>query len=156
MFKECRHIMPSGAKCKSPALRDLPFCYFHTSLHRFGESAARADNEPLEIPALEDRSAVQIALTQVLGALGSSRLDPRRAGLFLYGLQIASQITSRSSDRRASDSVRSLCYEGDGETLAPEQAQCEPPEDCPACPKRVDCEIYDIYFEDEEEDQEED
>ena len=153
MFKECRHIMPSGAKCKSPALRDMYFCYFHTSLHRFGEAARRPDNEPLQIPALEDSSAVQLALTQVLDALGSSRLDPRRAGLFLYGLQIASQLAARPSDRSACDSVRSLCYEGDGETLAPEKTECEPPEDCANCPKTADCDIYDIYFDDEEEEE---
>lgn len=152
MFQECRHIMPSGAKCKSPALRDQPFCYFHNSLHRLRKAPARVANEPLEIPELEDASAIQIGLNQVLAALGSSRLDPRRAWLYLHAFQIAAKIASRSStDRSVYPPVRSLCYEADGETLAPEQTTCELPEDCAKCPKTANCETYKDYFEDEDE-----
>ena len=139
MFKECRHIMPSGARCHSPALRDQPYCYFHTSLHRSAAQKSVFDDPSLTLPALEDSSAVQIALTQVLGALSSSKLDPRRAGLLLYGLQIAAQITARPSTRRPTDFVRSVCNEGDGDALAPEKTTCEPPTDCYNCPKRDDC-----------------
>ena len=139
MFKECRHIMPSGARCHSPALRDQPYCYFHTSLHRSAAQKSVFDDPSLTLPALEDSSAVQIALTQVLGALSSSKLDPRRAGLLLYGLQIAAQITSRPATRRSTDFVRSVCYEKDGNVLAPERTACDPPADCFNCPKRDDC-----------------
>ena len=139
MFKECRHIMPSGARCHSPALRDQPYCYFHTSLHRSAAQKSVFDDPSLTLPALEDSSAVQIALTQVLGALSSSKLDPRRAGLLLYGLQIAAQITSRPATRRSTDFVRSVCYEEDGNILAPERTACDPPADCFNCPKRDDC-----------------
>ena len=140
MYNECRHIMPSGARCKSPALRNLPFCYFHTSLHRFREAPKGSENEPFDIPVLEDSSAIQIALSQVLTALGTYQLDSRRAGLFLYGLQIASQVTARPSDRVPADAVRSVCTEPVGDDLAPEQTICEPPKDCRTCPKAPDCE----------------
>ena len=91
MSHECRHIMPYGAKCHAPALRGKPYCYFHTRLHRFAAEPPIAPDGALRLPILEDRSAIQIALAQVLDALCSFRLDPRRAGLLLYALQIASQ-----------------------------------------------------------------
>jgi hypothetical protein len=40
MFNLCRHIMPSGAKCHTPALRGKPYCYYHTRLHRFPAAQA--------------------------------------------------------------------------------------------------------------------
>ncbi|MGD0479667.1 MAG: hypothetical protein ABSA42_05815 [Terracidiphilus sp.] len=97
-YMECRHIKSNGCKCKSPALRDKPYCYFHMRLHRMihaakAESAAApgaALDATIEIPVMEDRTAVQFALTQVLQGLGAKRLEPRRAGQLLYGLQIAS------------------------------------------------------------------
>src|SRR6476646_5770134 len=133
MFKECRHIMPSGARCHSPALSDQPFCYFHTNLRRTTAPKGKFEDQSLQLPTLEDSSAVQLALTQVLGALGSSQLDARRAGLLLYGLQIATQLTARPSTRRPADFVRSVCQEGDGTVLATQKTGCEPPEDCRTC-----------------------
>jgi hypothetical protein len=139
MFQECRHIMPSGLRCHSPALRDEFFCYYHSSLQRSTAPKGKFDDQSLQLPTLEDSSAVQIALTQVLSALGSSQIDSRRAGLLLYGLQIAAQITARPAVLKPSDSVRSVCHEGDGQVLAPENTVCEPPADCPNCLKRDTC-----------------
>jgi hypothetical protein len=34
MNPKCRHIMPSGKQCRAYALRDEPFCYFHSRLRR--------------------------------------------------------------------------------------------------------------------------
>ena len=33
MHSECRHIMPSGKKCRGAALRGTPYCYFHNRLY---------------------------------------------------------------------------------------------------------------------------
>ena len=101
MFKKCRHIMPSGARCHSPALRDQPCCYFHTNLRRSTAPKGKFEDQSLQLPTLEDSSAVQLALTQVLGALSSSQLDARRAGLLLYGLQIAAKIHCPSFNSQA-------------------------------------------------------
>jgi len=131
--------MPSGLKCHSPALLNEFFCYYHTNLRRSTAPKGVFDDQSLKLPALEDSSALQLALTQILGALGSSKLDARRAGLLLYGLQIAAQITSRPATRRSTDFVRSVCYEKDGNVLAPERTACDPPADCFNCPKRDDC-----------------
>jgi hypothetical protein len=62
MYKECRHIMPSGKKCHSPAHLDKSFCYHHTNLHRLGDPARPAAKE-LPLPAIEDAAGIQIPLT---------------------------------------------------------------------------------------------
>lgn len=153
MYNECRHIMPSGKKCHSPALRDKAFCYYHTNLHRLSDPGSREAKE-LPVPAIEDASGIQIALTQVLGALNSPFMDTRRAGLLLYGLQIAAQLTARVSAPTPSESVRSMSEEN-GNLLAPVAAACEPPKDCFECADWENCEnilrANEGEFEEEEE-----
>jgi hypothetical protein len=49
-----------------------------------------ASNAPLTLPSIEDSASVQLALTDVIQALAANQLDPKRAGVLLYGLQVAS------------------------------------------------------------------
>lgn len=137
--------MPSGKKCHSPALRDKAFCYYHTKLHRLGDPSSREAKE-LPVSAIEDASGIQIALTQVLGALNSPFMDTRRAGLLLYGLQIATQLTARVSAPKPSESVRALSNESGSESetdaLAPQKTVCEPPQDCLTCRHTDYCANY--------------
>jgi hypothetical protein len=139
MFSECRHIKPSGSKCHSPALRDMPYCYFHASLHRLADAKNRPANEPFQIPPLEDVGAIQIALLQVIDGLGSSRLDPRRAGLFLYAIQIAAQVMPRPAADQPNDVVQTVSADDKGELLAPDESVCEPPADCRKCLLKSQC-----------------
>ena len=90
MYQECRHIMPNGAKCHSPAMRGMAYCYFHVAGRRAAQGQSRARKKPLKLPALTDRNAVQVAVNQVLDAIGSSAISPRSAGQLLFGLRIAS------------------------------------------------------------------
>jgi hypothetical protein len=153
MFFLCRHILPSGTKCDAPSLRGKPFCYFHTRVHRFVGVPPSAPDGILKLPVLEDRSAIQHALAQVLDALGSAKLDPRRAGLFLYALQIASQNVERKPIVISDDPVESITHTDDGDELGPEEFGCNTPEDCVACAERETCEDYEA--EDDEEDEDE-
>jgi hypothetical protein len=130
--------MPNGAKCQSPALRDKPYCYFHTRLHRFTAEPLGV-MESLRIPVLEDRSAIQIALAQVLDALCSGRIDARRAGLLLYAIQIASQNVERKFDIIPSSTVESITITDSGKELGPEERICDP-DDCATCADRDTCE----------------
>jgi len=152
MYLLCRHIMPNGTRCHSPALRGTPYCYFHTRLHRFSAEKSNGAAEPIKIPVLEDRSAIQIALAQILNGLASSKLDPRRAGLFLYGLQIASQNVERNEDIVPISAVPSLTRTSEGEELAPEKCFHNSEEDCENCDRRDSCEDYDPEDEEEEDD----
>ncbi len=94
---QCRHIHIDGRRCGSPCLRNEPFCYFHHTTRRPAapaELAARkgrqAQTADFVFPNPEDRSAIQLALGDVLQRIASDQIDSRRAGLLLYGLQIAS------------------------------------------------------------------
>lgn len=120
VYKECRHIMPSGEKCQSPALRGMPYCYFHARANRRPQKKLTGELEPLEISLLEDHWAIQIALTQVLARIANSTLDTRRAGLMLYGLQIAAQVATQRPIFFSKDSVRSMTTTIDGEDIGPE------------------------------------
>ncbi len=88
----CRHILTSGHRCQSPCLRGEEFCYFHHTTRRPTQNPRqrRARQAAFQLPHPEDRTAIQTAIGHVLQRIAANDLDPRRAGLLLYGLQIAS------------------------------------------------------------------
>ena len=129
MCPECRHIMPTGVKCHSPALRGKPYCYFHIRRHSLAPRPAPKPEEPLKLPNLADRGNIRTALGQVLNALGSSRLTPRRAGLFLYALQIASRNIERIPATGARASAGSITRApGNDDPSAKTSPRPSPPE----------------------------
>ena len=89
---QCRHVYTDGHRCGSPALKEENFCYFHHTSRRPIQDPARRRRRQsrFSVPLPEDRSAIQLTIGQVLQKLANNDLDPRRAGLLLYGLQIAS------------------------------------------------------------------
>ena len=88
---QCRHIFIDGHRCGSAALRNEDFCYYHHTTRRPAANprARRARRAAFNLPLPEDRSAIQASIGQVLQRIAANDLDPRRAGLLLYGLQIA-------------------------------------------------------------------
>jgi hypothetical protein len=78
-----------------------------------------AETIPLELPAVEDSASIQLALIQVVQALASNQLDPRRAGLLLYGLQVASANAKKVHIH--SNSIRSISYTSEGIPLATQE-----------------------------------
>ena len=108
MCNECRHIMPNGAKCHSPALRGMAYCYFHIPGRRPAEGRSRPRNRPLKLPAIKDLNSIQIALGQVRTALSSSKIDPTRAGQLLHGLEIASVILGSAANAAPTAHPREL------------------------------------------------
>jgi hypothetical protein len=90
----CRHIFTDGLRCGSFCLRGEEFCYYHHNSRRpvpIQEIQHRKlHREEFRLPNLEDRSAIQAAISEVLQRIAANEIDPRRAGLLLYGLQIAS------------------------------------------------------------------
>ena len=114
----CRHIKTNGRRCKSPSLGLSAFCYFHSRLHRRhknlvensstlahpGQDSTRsvvgdAQNLPdsaapipieLDLPPVEDAESIQVSISLLIAALARNRIDPKRAAVLLYGLQLAS------------------------------------------------------------------
>lgn len=89
---QCRHIHTDGRRCGSASLRGEEFCYFHhTSRQPVANPRTRRSRQAtFDLPLPEDRGAIQISIGEVLRRIASNQIDPRRAGLLLYGLQIAS------------------------------------------------------------------
>jgi len=88
---QCRHIFTDGHRCGSKCLRNEDFCYYHHATRRPKPKPDlyRDTQSSFDIPIPEDRSAVQAGIGVILQRVAQGQLDPRRAGLLLYGLQIA-------------------------------------------------------------------
>ncbi|MGB0064213.1 MAG: hypothetical protein WBP85_07185 [Terracidiphilus sp.] len=141
-YMECRHIKSNGCKCHAAALRGMPYCYFHARLHRaLHNQKANSETLPpavpgveLDLPAVEDRTAIQLALTQVLQGMGSRRIDPRFGTQLLYGLQIAAQLIDPPRSIAYSEYVQDLTTSDDGDELGPLEFTCKSDEKCDTCP----------------------
>lgn len=81
-------------------------------------SSAAWENTPLDLPPVEDTASIQLALIDVLQALAANQIDPKRAGLLLYGLQVPSANAEKLSISRSA--VRSVTFTEEGTPLAPQ------------------------------------
>jgi hypothetical protein len=109
--------MPSGGECHGYALKGGPFCYFHTRLHLAAKKPPGVDDS-IEIPFLEDRCAIQVTITQVLRAIVNNTIDRHRAGLLLYGIQLALQSVDRNNWAIPCGTVEAISLTPDGDELA--------------------------------------
>jgi len=145
MYDLCRHIKTNGKRCQSPALSGSVFCYFHSRVHTIAKTKSTISDN-INLPLLEDPASIQVAISQIVSGLLSSRLDARRTGLLLYAIQIASQNIDRKTFHSDSEIVRSMTVTDEGDELAPEKEVCET-SDCANCNRRDTC---DRYYPDEE------
>lgn len=74
----------------------------------------------LDFPPLEDRESIQIALSMVVTAMAQNRIDPKRAGLMIYGLQVASS-NARNLQPSRGDIVTQTVLDEDGQQIAPDE-----------------------------------
>jgi hypothetical protein len=102
---QCHHIFPDDHRCGSPRLRNEQFCYYHHDSRRPvvrpHERLARRSTFSLFTPT--DFDAIQESLGELLVRIAAKDIDPRRAGLLLYCLQIAS--TNLRSTRKEEPST---------------------------------------------------
>lgn len=86
----CRHVV-DGRRCGSPAMRGERFCYHHHETRRpvAALRQRRARQSTFSVPAPESRPQIQQAIGDIMARLGNNDIDPRRAGLLLYALQLA-------------------------------------------------------------------
>jgi hypothetical protein len=131
----------------------MPYCYFHDRLHRVVLDQKSAKNAPIDLPPVEDRASIQIALSQVIRALAAGRMEPRRAGRLIYALQVALQFAPITAHYPDTDPVQSLSPAENGDDLAPVLILCEEGDKCSDCPYAGECELY--QNEDEEDSAEE-
>jgi hypothetical protein len=95
-YETCRHVKPDGAFCGSPALNNRKYCYYHLECRgrRLRRARALRDRVPyrVEIPPLDDLGSMQLALSEIVQALGAGQLDHRTGGKMLYAIQQAASL----------------------------------------------------------------
>ncbi len=79
----------------------------------------------LDLPTLEDRESIQIALSMIVTAMAQNRIDPKLATAMLYGLQVASSNASHLSHDSPQNVVRDIVIE-DGQQLALDEDPISP------------------------------
>ena len=120
---QCRHIFTDGHRCGSPSLRGEPFCYYHHTTRKPAPRKSLGSSASFDLPLPEDRSAIQASIGIILQKIASNDLDPKRAGLLLYGLQIASLNLPKQQPQRDEDApeqVHEITTHPELGTLAPQ------------------------------------
>lgn len=83
----CRYIKTDGRQCGSPAMKDQNFCYFH------GEARIKREREETntlqDVPILEDRLSLQLAITRLCAQLTSRAIDEKTSRLLIAALRLA-------------------------------------------------------------------
>jgi hypothetical protein len=89
---QCHHIFPDDHRCGSPRMRNEQFCYYHHDSRRpvVRPSERLAHRSTFSLFTPTDFSSIQESLGELLVRIAAKDIDPRRAGLLLYCLQIAS------------------------------------------------------------------
>jgi hypothetical protein len=119
---QCRHIFTDGRRCGSACLRHEEFCYYHHTTRRPVENPRRRRSRQAQfsLPLPEDRSAIQSSIGEVLRRIAGNEIDSKRAGLLLYGLQIASINLPRTTAPNRSTTSRRYAEDAPETTLVEE------------------------------------
>jgi len=64
-------------------------------------TSATVPAAPFFLPVLEDAASIQLAITQVCEHLLHRRLDPKKAGILLYAMQVASSNLGRLNEDKS-------------------------------------------------------
>ena len=105
----CQRIKLDGEPCRSAALRGKKFCYYH--LHS-GPPPADVSNHAVipqvqfHLPLLDDANSIQATITLVCEHLLHRRLEPKKAGILLYAMQVASSNLSRMNNNNEDKSQK--------------------------------------------------
>ncbi len=103
----CSHIMVTGIRCGSPALREHQLCYFHQRMIRGVPTPKRSRIHPMAL--LENPESIQVALMETINAIVRNQIDLHRAELIIKALHIAVK-NSREANFRPypNDVIRQL------------------------------------------------
>jgi hypothetical protein len=128
--------MTDGSKCHAIAMRDKPYCFYHMRLHRVMGSAmkpSKSKERTFDFTFPDSKASIQLAIFQVMKALGSSEISPKRASSLLYSMQIASQNVPQSVDTIPDRPVTCVYTTPEGDELAPDCISLELPHGCIDC-----------------------
>jgi hypothetical protein len=111
---ERRHAIGSVAEqTEAAAIETLDYGAYPLTI------PAREDAS-FDIPPIEDAASIQLALIEVAQALAANRIEPKRAGLLIYALQVAST-NAKNVNIPSGSAVRSITYTDEGLPLGPQE-----------------------------------
>lgn len=131
MPAQCRHLRANGIQCRAHRVWKEDYCFFHLH-HRTPHGMARHNEEPappppangIEIPLLEDLSAIQIALGRVLTALAQGKISTAEAHAYITGLRLAAA-NVKHKDFAPTHTAEAYIQYDNGDTIGPEQFVAE-------------------------------
>ena len=82
---QCIHVNSDGIRCRSYAIRNEFTCFHHRI-----EGITVFSNDAFSLEDAHDHESIQRAVADVLTRIAANQMDLKRAGILLYGLQIAS------------------------------------------------------------------
>jgi len=91
MFTSCTRALDSGNTCKSPAVRGTSLCFNHTP-HENIKRRQHHEYEPFELPPLHSKSAVLVAISEVLYRLSMRGIKRSEADTLLHGLSLVARL----------------------------------------------------------------
>jgi hypothetical protein len=101
MFTECTHTLESGSTCKSPAVRGTSLCFHHTP-HENIKRQQPHEYEPFELPNMDTKSGILVAVTEILSRLAQRRIKRSEAETLLRGLKFAARLMTELDTEIAS------------------------------------------------------
>jgi hypothetical protein len=86
----CSQIRTDGNRCRSAAIRGEQFCYYHISADHVRRAKPKPpDKFALHLPVLDCQQNIHAAIDQVVHAIASGQMDPRRASVLIRAIQFA-------------------------------------------------------------------
>ena len=127
MASQCRHLRANGIQCRAHRVWKEDYCFFHLH-HRTPHGMPKRSEDPppppppngIEIPLLEDLSAIQIALGRVLTALSQGKITANDARAYISGLRLAAA-NVKHKDFAPDHPVEAYIQYDNGDTVGPEQ-----------------------------------
>lgn len=131
MPSQCRHLRANGIQCRAHRVWKEDYCFFHLH-HRTPHGMPKRSEEPpppppangIQIPLLEDLSAIQIALGRVLTALSEGKISANDARAYIAGLRLAAA-NVKHKDFAPAHSVEAYIQYDNGDAIGPEQYAAE-------------------------------
>jgi hypothetical protein len=100
MSEKCTHTLSSGSTCKSPAVRGSKLCFNHTP-NQTSRRKQRCEYEPFELPPLQNKSAVLVAISEVLYRLAMRRIKRSEADTLIHGLTVVARLMTEVDESTA-------------------------------------------------------
>jgi hypothetical protein len=121
--KTCSHRKLDGTTCRSLAVRDRRYCYYH---ERYFDRDAlpKTDVKNYALAPFEDTRSILFTIHQLISSYLNSTLDENKFTKCIYALQVAAQYAGRP-DALSPDAAAQLAEERKQEQVRQEQKKRE-------------------------------